>query len=108
MFLVVFTMFAQFAVWQYGRGVVRSAALEAARAAAPFGALPQACERRFDDVKQGLLGGPIGAQVSPPRCEIDDETVTVSVDAQFQKWLPMSPDWNFTVTAIAARETAPE
>ncbi len=107
MFLMMFTVFAQFAVWQYGRGVVRSAALEAARAAAPLNAAPGACERRFADVKEGLLGGPIGGQVSAPRCELGTDTVTVTVDAQFERWLPISPDWEFTVTVTAAREVAP-
>lgn len=108
MFLVMFTVFAQFAVWQYGRGVLRSAALEAARAGAPHGALPGACERRFDDVREGLLAGAMAAEVSAPRCLIAADTVTVVVDASFQRWLPISPDWSFTVTAIAAREVPPE
>lgn len=108
MFLTFFTLFAQFAVWQYGRGAVRSATLEAARAAAPLGALPGACERRFSDVTSGLLGGPLGEQVSAPRCEIGAEVVVVSTDVRFEPWLPISPEWSFTVTATAAREVAPE
>lgn len=107
MCLVTFTLFAQFAVWQYGRGVVRSAALEAARAASPLGAVPGACERRFADVREGLLGGALGAQVSEPRCVVGVGTITVTVDARFERWLPVSPDWSFTVTATAAREVAP-
>lgn len=107
MFLTFFTLFAQFAVWQYGRGSVRSASLEAARAAAPLEALAGACERRFDDVVSGLLGGPLGDQVSAPRCDIGADLVTVSVDVDFEPWLPISPGWSFTVTATAVREVAP-
>lgn len=108
MFLTFFTLFAQFAVWQYGRGAVRSASLEAARAATPLDAIPGACERRFADVASGLLGGPLGDQVSAPRCEIGPELVVVSADVRFEPWLPISPEWRFTVTATATRELAPE
>ncbi len=108
LFLAFFTLFAQFAVWQYGRGAIRSAALEAARAASPVGAMPGACERRFDDVAAGLLGGPLGDQVSAPRCVIGTDLVVVSADVRFEPWLPISPEWSFTVTATAAREVEPE
>lgn len=108
MFLTFFTLFAQFAVWQYGRGAVRSATLEAARAATPLGAPPGACERRFDNVVDGLLGGPLGDQVSAPRCRIGTDVVVVATDVRFEPWLPISPSWSFTVTATAVRESAPE
>ena len=108
MFLTFFSLFAQFAVWQYGRGAVRSASLEAARAASPLDAIPGSCERRFDDVASGLLGGPLGEQVGAPRCQIGPDVVAVSVDVRFEPWLPISPEWSFTVTATAARELAPE
>ena len=107
MFLVFFVLFAQLAVWQYARGSVRSAALEAARAASPLEAVPGACERRFDDVRSGLLGGPLGDQVGAPLCVIGADTVVVSSDVAFEPWLPMSPGWTFTVTATAAREVEP-
>lgn len=107
-FMMIFTLFAQFAVWQYGRGAVRSAALEAARASAALNATPGICERRFSDVREGLLGGPLGAQVSEPSCVIGVDVVTVTASVDFERWLPISPDWSFTVTAVAAREVAPE
>lgn len=108
MFMVFFTLFAQFAVWQYARGAVRSAALEAARAATPLDAVPGACERRFADVADGLLGGPLGSQVSAPRCDVGIDLVIVESDVRFEPWLPISPAWSFTVTATAVREVAPE
>jgi hypothetical protein len=107
LFLVFFTLFAQFAVWQYGRGAVRSASLEAARAAAPLDAVPGACERRFADVASGLLGGPLGEQVSAPQCDVGVDVVVVSADVHFEPWLPLSPAWSFTVTATATREHEP-
>ncbi len=107
MFLIILTLFVQFAVWQYGRGVLRSAALEAARAEAVTDANGSACQARFAEVRGELLGGDLGEQVSEVRCEIGDDRVVVSVDADFKAWLPVSPDWSFTVTAIAVREVEP-
>lgn len=108
LFLTFFVTFAQFSVWLYARGTVRSASLEAARAASPLEALPGACERRFDDVRSGLLGGSLGEQVGSPRCDIGAELVVVSTDVDFEPWLPISPGWSFTVTATSVRETEPE
>lgn len=107
MFLVILTLFVQFAVWQYGRGVLRSAALEAARAEAGLDALDGSCQLRFGEVRSELLGGDLGEQVSEVRCAVTDDRVVVSVDADFEAWLPISPDWSFTVTAIAVREEVP-
>ena len=102
--LLFFTLLAQFAVWQYGRGAVRAAAQEAARAAAPLGAPPDTCGRRFEQVRTGLLGGRLGEGVGPVRCDTEGELVSVSVDVTFQRWLPISPDWSFTVRAVAIKE----
>ena len=102
--LVFFTLLAQFAVWQYGRGAVRAAAQEAARAAAPLGAGPEACSARFDQVRRGLLGGGLGDGVGPVRCSVGGPVVEVSVDVAFRRWLPISPDWSFTVTAVVVKE----
>lgn len=102
--LLFFTLLAQFAVWQYGRGAVRSAAEEAARAAAPLAADPGACTRRFEEVRTGLLGGRLGDGVGAPRCRLVGDLVEVSADVRFERWLPISPDWSFTVTAVALKE----
>jgi hypothetical protein len=102
--LLFFTLLAQFAVWQYGRGAVRAAAQEAARAAAPLGAPPDACARRFDQVRSGLLGGRLGDGVGPVRCQVTGSVVEVTAEVTFERWLPISPDWSFTVTAVAVKE----
>lgn len=102
--LVFLTLLAQFSVWQYGRGAVRSAAQEAARAAAPLGAGPEACRARFDQVRSGLLGGRLGDGVGPVRCSDRGAWVEVSAEVTFSRWLPVSPDWSFTVTAVAVKE----
>lgn len=106
--LTFVVLLLQFSVWQYGRGVLRSAALEAARAGAVLDAPSGVCERRFETIQSALLSGRLGDGVEEARCELTDELVTVSVDARFERWLPISPDWSFTVTATAVREVAPE
>ena len=104
MFMVFFALFAQVAVWQYTRGSLRAAAMEAARAEAPFEAPAGACERRFDMAKNALLGGSIASEIGPVSCEVGAETVRVSVSADLEPWLPISPGWSFTVSAVAVRE----
>lgn len=108
MFLIMLTLFTQFAVWQYGRGVLRSAALEAARSEAVLDAGVGLCEQRFNQVRTELLGGQMGAGVGAPTCTLYEDRVVVSVEAHFEHWLPISPDWDFTVTAVATREVEPE
>ncbi len=108
MFLIILTLFTQFAVWQYGRGVLRSAALEAARSEAVLDAGEGACVRRFEQVSGDLLGGSMGEGVGAVHCKLLDDRVVVTVSARFERWLPISPDWAFTVTAVAAREVVPE
>lgn len=106
MFMIVFLLFVQVAVWQYARGALRAAAMEAARAEAPYLAPEGACQRRFDSTREALLGGAIAQQVGPASCVVTDEFVTVRVDANLEGWLPISPDWSFTVEAVAVRERA--
>lgn len=108
MFLVILTLFTQIAVWQYGRGVIRSAALEAARSEAVLDAGQGACAQRFEQVRSDLLGGALGDNVGVVQCTTLTDRVVVSVDAKFERWLPISPDWEFTVTAVATREQEPE
>ncbi len=108
MFLVMLTILVQFAAWQYGRGVLRSAALEGARAGSAFGVPAGLCERRFDEIRGDLLGGSMGDGVGPATCAVADDRVTVSVDARFEAWLPVMPGWSFTVTAVSTREVAPQ
>jgi hypothetical protein len=106
--LVFFVLFTQFLVWHYGRAVLRSAVFEAARAQAPLGAPNGSCEQRFLEVRSGLLAGSLGDGVGSITCVVSDGLVLASVDVRFERWLPISPDWEFTVEAVAIREKAPE
>ena len=107
-FLFVFAFATQMAVWQYGRGAVRSALNEAARAGAGFetgGEL--ACQAQFDDAIAGLLGGSLGSGVQPVRCIEGTETYTAVTTVTFNEWVPVTGDWTFTVSAVAAKERLP-
>lgn len=105
--LVLATIVAQFAVWSYARAVVRAAALEGARAGAPLEASEGACERRFESVRNGLLAGRLGSQVGDAECFVSENLVTVRVEAQLERWLPISPDWRFEIEVVAVRELIP-
>ncbi len=108
MLFFAFVLITQFAVWQYGRGAVQSAANEAARSAAGFGSDPGECFRVFNAARNDLLGGSLGAGVGSPRCTVGAEFVEVVVPVRFERWLPVSPDWEFEVRAVAAIERLPE
>lgn len=103
-FMVFFVLFAQVAVWQYVRGSLRAAAMEAARAEAPYEAPPGACARRFEATRTALIGGSLASQVGSARCSVGPDRVRVTVDAHLEPWLPFSPGWDFTVSATAVRE----
>jgi hypothetical protein len=108
MMFFAFVLITQFAVWQYGRAAVQSAANEAARSAGAYGADSGICGRVFNAARSDLLGGSIGDGVGTPRCTVGGEFVEVVVPVTFGGWLPISPDWNLEVRAIAAIERLPE
>ncbi len=108
MMFFAFVLITQFAVWQYGRGAIQSAANEAARASAAYGADVSACTQAFEAARSDLLGGSLGNGVGQPSCTANGEFTEVIVPVTFQKWLPISPDWSFEVRAVAAIERLPE
>lgn len=104
--LLFFVLLVQFVVWQYGRGVVRSALDEGARVGAPAEAGPGDCEARAHDVLADLLGGPMGAEVDV-RCRQTPTQMVAVANVTFRAWLPPSPDWSFEVAATARKEYLP-
>jgi len=108
MMFIAFVLITQFSVWQYGRGAVQSAANDAARAGAAFGGDPGACSQAFESARADLLGGSLGDGVGAAQCSSSGEFVQVVVPVTFERWLPVSPDWNFEVRAVAAVERLPE
>jgi hypothetical protein len=104
--LMFFVLLIQFVVWQYGKGVVRDALDEGARAGAPATAGPAECEARAQDVLAALLGGRMGSKVRV-RCEETPTEVLARADVTFSAWINPTPDWSFRVTASAAKEWLP-
>ncbi len=104
---VAVTLLLQFVCWQYARGVVQAAVRESVRDAAKLEVPSGTCERRFESVVSGLLPGPLGDGVSSPVCTITTTDVAVTATVHLERWLPISPDWRFEVTAVAVRERVP-
>ncbi|MDH5616380.1 MAG: hypothetical protein OEY62_07570 [Acidimicrobiia bacterium] len=89
--LVFFVLLANLVVMQYGRGVVRSALDEGARAGALSGAGPAECLARVDGVLDDLLGGPLFADLIWT-CSRDGEWMVAAATGRLAGWLPMVPD----------------
>lgn len=104
--LVFFVLLANFVVFQYGRGVVRGALDEGVRAAAPAGAGEADCLRAFDAMAGNLLGGPLGEEVTRS-CTVVGELVEARATVTFRGWLPLVPDWTFSLAASRVKEAAP-
>lgn len=105
--LVVFVWFANLAVYLYGRGVVRSAVDEAARAGSRVGAdSALQCQERAGEVLGNLLGGTMGQGVAVA-CAEEDGVVRARANVRFQAWLPPVPDWSFQVTGTVIKERVP-
>ncbi|MDP9389082.1 MAG: hypothetical protein M3Q48_14485 [Actinomycetota bacterium] len=105
--LVMFVWFTNLAVYLYGRGVVRSAVDEAARAGSRVGAdSARQCQERASEVLGNLLGGSMGQGVAVA-CAEEDGVVRARADVRFQGWLPPVPDWSFRVTGAVIKERVP-
>ncbi|MDP9402236.1 MAG: hypothetical protein M3P85_02655 [Actinomycetota bacterium] len=105
--LVVFVWFTNLAVYLYGRGVVRSAVDEAARAGSRVGAdSARQCQERARDVLGNLLGGTMGQGVAVA-CAEEDGVMRARANVRFQAWLPPVPDWSFQLTAAVIKERVP-
>lgn len=110
--LVVLVVIANFIVWEYGRGVVGSAADEGARAGArvpagtPLPAQLAVCEQAADRELGDLLGGPTGSMGSGVSisCSDSGDQLLATAHAHFAAWFPAMPGWTFTTTATAVVE----
>jgi len=104
--LLLFTMFANVIVVQLGRGAVRAAVDDAARAGAREGTSPAACQAETERRLRDLLPGQLGEHVTV-RCEVDAQAVRVVADGRFTSWLPGVPDFSARATGRSVREIAP-
>ena len=104
--LMAFVFFLQAAVFTYGRGVVRSALDDGARAGSKVSDSVARCEERAAQTMGGLLGGTMGDGVVIT-CSDNGEKVEAHADVRFAAWAPGMPDWVFGVTATSRRTPAP-
>ncbi len=106
MSLALFVLFVNLVVLQYGRGVVRAALDEGARAGSVAPGAKADCRRRVDAVLSDLLSTAMRRGVDV-RCAVAGGQVRVTADVLFRGWLPLTPDWRFTSSAVAVKEAAP-
>jgi hypothetical protein len=110
--LLILTTLTNLILVQYGRGILRAAVDESARAGAriidndPTNANSMAkCKQRQDDVLKGI--GKL-ASVTASSCKVVNGQVQSSVTASFDGWLPGIPTFSDTATAISVKEKAPQ
>jgi hypothetical protein len=103
--LLLFLVMANLVVVQYGRGALRSALDQGARAGAIRSSVDD-CRERVEDVLGQLLGGRMGEAVEA-RCAVGPLAISATGRAVFESWTPFTPDFEFEMTAQASREMPP-
>ena len=104
--LAAFVWLLQLAVFTYGRGVVRAALDEGARAGSKVTDSIDRCQDRAAETMSGLLAGTMGEGVVIA-CDDDGERVLAHAEVRFAAWAPAMPDWTFSITATSRRTPAP-
>lgn len=99
--LALFLMLANLVVVQYGRGAVRSALEQGARAGTTGG--PAACEETASLVVADLLGGRMSDDLSLS-CSVSGASVVATASVRFEAWTPLIPDFAFDLTSRAVIE----
>jgi len=100
--LVLVVQILNVVVFTYGKGTVRTALDEAARAGATSGSLA-VCEATAGQVMGELLGGSLGAEVDIT-CSDTGTSIVASADVHFDAWLTELADYDGTFSASAAKE----
>jgi Flp pilus assembly protein TadG len=99
--LVLFLALANLVVVQYGRGAVRSALEQGARAGSISGV--SGCEATADQVIADLLGGRMSDGLVLT-CGNDDGAVVATASVTFESWTPLTPDFEFQLSSAAVIE----
>lgn len=103
--LLLFLALANLVVVQYGRGAVRSALEQGARAGAVTGSVLD-CEVTAAEVTRQLLGGRMsdGLVVA---CQASDGMMVATGTAIFESWTPLTGDFAVELTSRAVLEWGP-
>ena len=97
--LILLVLVANLLVDVYARGAIRDALDEGVRAGAPAVRTAVDCEAKAREVLDGLLRGPVGADVTVT-CERDGSVMTAHAEGTLSSWLPaLVPDWSFSFDA---------
>lgn len=99
--LILFLALANLVVVQYGRGAVRSALEQGARAGTTSG--PAVCEATASRVVEDLLGGRMSDDLTLS-CDEAGGTVVASASVRFESWTPLTPDFSFDLSSMAVAE----
>lgn len=99
--MVLFLALANLVVVQYGRGALRSAVEQGARAGSVGGVAM--CETRGREVIADLIGGRMSDDATLT-CALDETDVVASISVTFQSWTPLTPDFSFTTSARSVGE----
>ena len=110
--LLLLTALTNLILVQYGRGILRAAVDESARAGARVvdndtanvNAIAK-CKQRQDDVLKGL--GKL-ASVNSSSCNVVGGQVQSTVSITFDAWLPGIPNFNDSAEAVSVKEQAPQ
>jgi hypothetical protein len=99
--MVLFLALANIVVVQYGKGAIRSALEQGARAGTTAGVA--ACEERAAQVVDDLLGGRMsdGLVLS---CSLSGGSMVATASAAFESWTPLTPDFSFSLSSAAVVE----
>ena len=101
--LVLVTAIFQVIIFQYGKGSVRAALDEAARAAARSPNSVETCEARAANVLGDLLRGEMGDGVGVICTDVGDRII-VTANVHFDGWFGRITDYDAVLTASAAKE----
>jgi Flp pilus assembly protein TadG len=101
--LILLTGIVQVITFQYGKGTVRAALDEGARAGSRSSDVVAACQARAADVLGDLLGGPMGDGVTVSCADAGDRVVATAV-VHFDGWFGRLTGYDATLTASAAKE----
>ncbi|HEX6222571.1 MAG TPA: hypothetical protein VF115_15875 [Acidimicrobiia bacterium] len=99
--LILFLALANLVVVQYGRGAIRSALEQGARAGSVGGL--SVCE----DTARAVVGDLLGGRMSDDlwlSCAADGGVVVASASVTFESWTPLTPDFVFSLTSRAVSE----
>ena len=89
-------------VFSYGKGTVRTALDEAARAGARSDSVAM-CQATADQVMGDLMGGALGADVNIT-CSDAGRRIVATATVHFEGWLTSLADYDGSFTASAAKE----